>query len=297
VGLAVHRPNWELSILVETRDAPLPILDRVSGLPLGLPAELWPACNSCGTPLTFIGQFACDPARIEGPSRNAVLYAFLCANPKTLSDCHRSQLAPGQQEIGRVVMAEPRELSFTEPPSGLPAALRLGLVARGWTDGEDKSERESPPEDWDYLDEDAKAAVRRRNFLDHATCIGGYPVWLQEPSFQNDRERPERYRHRAEWCHSVPVRTRLHDVDWFKAEVERARSQRAPHLDVRRRIGGWDLQIRAFAAQPGYALINGTIVRRDADGMSTVSTSLASGTLYLISDTVTGAFELYYIGR
>lgn len=297
MGVAVHRPNWELSILVETRDAPLPILDRVSGLPLGLPADLWPACESCRAPLAFIGQFACDPARIEGPSRNAVLYAFLCANPKTASLCHRSQLEPGQQEIGRLVIAEPRELSFTEPPRGLPSGPRLGLVAQSWTDGEDEHEQQSLPEDWDYLDEDAKAAVRRQNFLDHATRIGGQPVWRQEPSFQNDRERPERYRYRAEWSHSVPVRTRLHEADWYKAEVARAQSQRARYIDVQRRIASWDLQIRAFAAQPGYALIDETMVRRDADGVSTVSTSLTGGSLYLISDTVSRAFELYYIGR
>jgi hypothetical protein len=39
------------------------------------------------------------------------------------------------------------------------------------------------------------------------------------------------------------------------------------------------------------------MIRRDPDGISTVGTSLDSGTLYLLADTFAGGFELHYIGR
>jgi hypothetical protein len=290
----VHRPRWELSILVETRDAPLPLLDRMSGLPLGLPAELWPPCEICQKPLAFIGQFACDPARLVGPAPKSVLYAFLCHNPLNQLECHYWQLEPQQQKIGRTVVVEPEELTFTPAPSGLPVPPAIGLVAMEWTSTLDA---EPPPdEDWDYLDEAARDVIRRRDALLHSTRIGGRPCWLQEPEFQNDRARPARYEHRAEWVSDALVPTELQQSAWLLAQVARVKQGRVRHLGSELKLAGWDLKLRAFDT-PNYLLLDDTRIRRDSDGISTVGTSLRSGTLYLVADTFAGGYELYYIGR
>jgi hypothetical protein len=292
--LSVHRPSWELSILVETRDAPLPNLDRMSGLPLGLPRELWPACGECGAPLAFIGQFACDPSRLPGATPSSVVYAFLCDNQETFQRCHMWQLEPLQQRIGRAIVCEPPSLTFTEPPPGLPVRPRLGLVAMSWTTATEDSVE--PEVDWEYLDDEARTTMQRREFLEASTRIGGRPRWLQEPFFQNDRERPERYQHVAGWDSYVPVATRLFESTWMQSEVAQVQAKATRYLDVQRRIAGWELDLRVFN-NLGYVLIDGTMVRLDADGVSTVHTSLAGGRLYLLADTFAGGFELYYIGR
>jgi len=289
-----HRPRWELSLLVETHTKPLPILDRVSGLPLGLPAELWPVCEICHTPLAFIGQFANDPQRLAGPTPKSVVYGFLCANPETTLQCHIWQLEPLQQKIGRAIVVEPRELTFTAAPSGLPESPSIGLVAMDWTSAPDVDP--APRDDWDYLDEATKDGIRRQDWLATATRIGGRPCWLQDPFFQNDRERPERYQHRAEWRAYVPVPTQLHESSWLSAAVARVTEQGARSLDSELAIAGWNVIVRAFTS-PDYVLLDGTMIRRERDGISTVATSLDSGTLYLLADTFEGGFELYYIGR
>jgi hypothetical protein len=294
VSPIVHQPRWDLSILVETRETPLPILDRMSGLPLGFPAELWPACEVCHAPLAFIGQFACDPARLVGPSPKSVVYAFLCANPQTRLECHLWQLEPRQQKIGRAVVVEPKAFTFTPAPGGLPTTPAIGLVAVEWTSAHD----EEPPanDDWDYLDEAAKEAIRRHDFLLNATRIGGRPRWRQDPFFQNDREHPERFEHRAEWLSYVPVPTQLRESAWLGEQVARVKTERVRYLDSELRVAGWGLKVRAFDS-PDYVLLDGTMIRREPDGISTVDTSLDSGTLYLLADTIAGGFELYYIGR
>lgn len=169
------------------------------------------------------------------------------------------------------------------------------MVALEWTTAVEEGPAD---DDWDYLDEAARDAVRRRDALLNATRIGGHPCWLQDPSFQNDRERPERYEHRAEWVSNALVPTALRESPWLGAQVARVKAEGVRHLDSEVHVAGWDLKIRAFDS-PDYVLLDGTLVRRDriGDGFSTVGTSLGSGTLYLLADTFGGGFELYYIGR
>jgi hypothetical protein len=217
-----------------------------------------------------------------------------CANPETKLKCHLWQLEPLQQKIGRAIVVEPKELTFTPAPSGLPKTPAIGLVAMEWTRARD--EEPTANDDWDYLDEAAKEVIRRRDFLLYSTRIGGRPCWLQDPFFQNDPERPERYEHRAEWLSYVPVPTQLRESAWLGEQVARVKTQRVRYLDSELRVAGWTLKVRA-SDSPDYVLLDGTMIRRERDGISTVHTSLESGTLYLLADTFAGGFELYYIGR
>jgi hypothetical protein len=79
-------------------------------------------------------------------------------------------------------------------------------------------------------------------------------------------------------------------------QVARVKTEHVRYLDSELRVAGWGLKVRAFDS-PDYVLLDGTMIRRDPDGISTVATSLDSGTLYLLADTFAGGFELYYIGR
>src|SRR6185295_2438347 len=108
--LPVRRPRWQLSLMVETAAAPLPILDRMSGLPLGLPAACWPICEECGRPMAFIGQLA-NIAPPAPPAGRPVVYAFLCVNPETSLACHRWAVEPKLRRITHAVVAAP------EPPA------------------------------------------------------------------------------------------------------------------------------------------------------------------------------------
>src|SRR5579872_3751921 len=80
-GLSVWLPIWKLACIypIEQRG----VLDRM-GAPRGLPRDQWPRCKLCAAPMTFLGQFAHDPERLDLGSPGRVLYAFVCTNPETV---------------------------------------------------------------------------------------------------------------------------------------------------------------------------------------------------------------------
>jgi len=138
--LPVSRPNWELSLAVESRAAPLPILNRMSGAPLGLPDDRWPFCEICARAMSFIGQLDASVLRPGGAGGAPfVVFAFLCTNPETSGECHMYALEPRQQKNGRIVMAEAAApFRFASAPASLPARPYPGLVATSFTQGDDE---------------------------------------------------------------------------------------------------------------------------------------------------------------
>ena len=318
--LEFHRPGWELSILLEERSRPLPVLDRMSGLPLGLPAELWPTCDECKQPMAFVGQFGHAERRISiavpgaAPSGPGVAYAFLCDNPLTSLKCHMWQLEPLQRVNGRVIVCQPESIAaFTEPPSALPTLPPLGMLATAWRVGADEVPDDhveilrygfhktrdaypgSEPQPAPAMTPAEKEAAYEAEWHSGRTKIGGKPTWLQDPRFQNDPDRPFRYVYEAQWsCYEV-TSGRIFEQPWVDTDRERARAATTRYFDSQVKIAGWPFNLRTFA-NPDAVNIDDTGFYRRKDGTAKLNTH-ESGCLYLLRDTLTAGFELFYIGR
>jgi hypothetical protein len=305
--LPLRRPRWQLSVLVEAGGPPLPVLDRASGFPLGLPQRLWPLCGECRAAMTFVGQFA------DLASSGRVIYAFLCTNPQTSLRCQRWVVEPGQQHVARAVVAEPTRLEqFTAPPSPLPVLPGPGLVAAGWDIEDDEvpnaiaeslihglhTTRPSFPVEASHdadPDDPARDDLRERRALDARTKIGGVPTWLQDPFFQTDPENAKRYRYRAQWSDWDFAAGGFFELPWVVAEIARAGRNGSRYVDSQQELQGRSVAVRAFA-DASYVLLDDAMIRKQDRGVL-LMTSLGSGRLYLLEDSVGGGYALYYIGR
>ena len=181
-------------------------LDRVSGLPFGLPTERWPRCGMCGVPLAFIGQLAHAPPRIDLGADGRVLYAFLCKNFDTMLECGLSAGVPRNTDGGHAVVvvddAQPRE---TPAPEGL-LEHSAGLSALSW-----ETRRELVPEvarehllyglhqqrsDWPQAFRDWEA---QQPSIHRGTKVGGAPLWIQDPVFNDTLPDSRHFRYVAQW--------------------------------------------------------------------------------------------------
>ncbi len=181
-------------------------LDRVGGLPVGLPDDDWPHCALCNEPMAFIGQWKHAGERIDLGAEERVLYAFLCKNFDS-PDCGFSAGVPGNADGAHaIVVVDSPGAKKTEPPPGLDAPAEPLIVAE-WTKTVEVAddtlvdfllygaheERPAPPAGW------LKGS--------HAggTKIGGVPAWIQDPVHNDTREDSRHYRYVAQWSDAETV--------------------------------------------------------------------------------------------
>jgi hypothetical protein len=177
-------------------------LDRVGGLPIGLPDERWPHCGLCERPLAFIGQLTHDDERLDLGREGRVLYAFLCKNIES-PECGYSAGVPGNEDGAHaIVLVDSPGAKQAEAPAGLDA-LAEDLVVSAWrketeTAADDlvdfllygaHAERPAPPIGW-----------LSKSHHWGGMKIGGVPAWIQDPVHNDTRPDSKHYRCVAQWA-------------------------------------------------------------------------------------------------
>jgi hypothetical protein len=85
LGDANVKHAWGLAITAVATSQPG--RDQVGGIPSNIGSDIWPACNQCDCPLTFIAQIAVGPDEpLAYPERGSIAI-FLCnSEPPTIDD-------------------------------------------------------------------------------------------------------------------------------------------------------------------------------------------------------------------
>jgi hypothetical protein len=151
-------------------------LDRLGGLPFGLPATLWPKCKECGGSQSLIAQFAHDQARIDLGRAGRVLFVFQCDHDPGM--CESWEKFSGANAC---LVVEPEQLtnSITPPPDDEPPPNPEWTIVEWQTadDGVPANLKEAaldsaglesiPDAAWETITAD--------------TRLGGIPFWIQSP--------------------------------------------------------------------------------------------------------------------
>ncbi len=177
-------PVWE-----DTPDS----FTRVSGLPVGLPDNEWPICQLCSTPLSFIAQI--EQSEILEKD-NSVLFIFVCRNFDSTKSCEEFVgTLRNCRGTHRIIKREPIARKFTTAPNNLPPAEDgLGLVswridkeecADGIEDYLVKGFNESTRSSWPKGTDWSQYVDMSMHFF-RQSKIGGFPVWIQEPWFNEN---------------------------------------------------------------------------------------------------------------
>ncbi len=255
-------PIIELEVLAD--EAGQRSLDRLSGTPYGLPTKAWPKCFSCKAPMSFIAQLAHDETRFDLGGDGRVAFVFICLRLDTR--CGFSAGVPYNDQGAQAVLVERAKGGAAAAPEALPSPPAPSIVITGWT------EREEPvdPRIEDHLifglHRDRPDWPRDVPEVEHEdahrralgrTKIGGEPRWLQDPWFQDHGDA------------NASKRTRY--VAQLADHVVLARKRKDIPLKDNRLMGSGDV--------------------------TSCFTTLGTGRLYLLQDTVTKDFVPYYIGR
>jgi hypothetical protein len=94
--------------------------DKFGGLPWGFPLDLWPVCEECEEPLTFLAQLRHQPGRIDLGGENRVLYLFQCEGDDGCSTWEvdggtNAVLILEQDQLGSKLTESPDEETYILP--------------------------------------------------------------------------------------------------------------------------------------------------------------------------------------
>jgi hypothetical protein len=174
-------------------------MDKLGGLPWGLPATAWPLCRLCRRSMSLIAQLFHDDERLDLGAPGRCLFVFMCATPE--SACGTETFDP---DIGcnASFVLEPGQLGsgLTCPPDAGAAWPVCSVESMHESRGSHRDkiwvQRESRVVRWLDRHEDVDAAYAG-DFLDpqrfpdvaarmlprvyRHTKLGGVPRWLQDP--------------------------------------------------------------------------------------------------------------------
>ena len=154
-------------------------LEKLGGLPEGLPAERHPRCAQCGGAMTLIALFEHHPDRLPLGREGRRLYIFMCdVDPGA---CSSWEIDSGANAC---LVVEPEDVDPSSPGEVAGAPVLEEAVITGWTgcdDGVDEGLRAQFFSDDAYfgsgedpgLPEDVIEQVAME------TKLGGVPSWVQ----------------------------------------------------------------------------------------------------------------------
>jgi hypothetical protein len=152
-------------------------MEKLGGLPRGLPSEAWPKCAECGGAQSLLAQFIHDPERLDLGRAGRVLFVFQCANNPGM--CATWEASSGANAC---FVVEAEQLTSTQSP-GPPNAPPLDneVLVVGWhmrDDGIPGSISAC------FLDEEAYVELADDVLkpVTWSTRLGGVPRWIQNPS-------------------------------------------------------------------------------------------------------------------
>src|SRR5262245_49797931 len=153
-----------------------PFMERLGGVPSGLPLHLWPICSECGQHQSLLAQFAHHPERLDLGREGRMLFIFQCSRDPGM--CGGEPWA-GQSGANACFVVETERLlaARPNPPPTDPQIEREAYVVN-WIardDGISESLRSVFFDDAQYLriDEDVLKLVPQ------VTRLGSVPAWIQ----------------------------------------------------------------------------------------------------------------------
>lgn len=151
-------------------------IEKLGGMPWGLPVEKWPICKDCGKAQSLLAQFAHHSERLDLRRAGRVLFVFQCDNYP--SGCSTWDAKSGANSC---FVLEPEELTeaTTPIPADSPEPMLEARVS-GWMEKEDGID---PNLAGDFL-EDKTYLQLPEEVIDKCstgTRLGGVPSWIQSP--------------------------------------------------------------------------------------------------------------------
>lgn len=139
-----------------------PNLDKLGGLPEGLPPRLWPVCRECDNPMTLCAQLDHAEPRLDLGRAGRRLFVFQCEEPESAGSCETWEQDSG---ANAAFIVEPEDLldgpTLTpHPTTPILAEVRI----QAWVLFEEQVER----------DRGNEYGVHRFD-----TRVGGEPAWVQ----------------------------------------------------------------------------------------------------------------------
>ena len=158
-------------------------MEKLGGLPFGLPTEMYPTCKECRKPMSLLAQFIHHEERLNLGKNGRVLSAFQCNNMASdFSVCPN-----WNADLGANVcfIVEPENLSdrFAKSPEE-KIVLENEFLITGWQEMDDGISEEESLFFLDVKKYDAMNDETAKKFcgnLVDGTKLGGVPVWIQYP--------------------------------------------------------------------------------------------------------------------
>lgn len=149
-------------------------IERIGGLPWGLPAHHWPTCTECGRHQSLLAQFTHHNDRLNLGRDGRVLFIFQCNHDPGMCDTWL-----GQSGANACFVLEPEQLLDVQSciPDSHPSVEREALIV-GWLEREDgipESLRASFFNDSEYL----KLPEATLEAVPQVTQLGSVPAWIQ----------------------------------------------------------------------------------------------------------------------
>ena len=151
-------------------------MEKLGGLPNGLPIELWPNCKVCGKAQSFLAQMQHHPDRLNLGRHGRVLFVFQCDHDPGM--CESWDIDAGANAC---LVIEPEKLSYIEtaiPYDNPPVENSVDII--GWLTKEDGISSKIRHA---FFNEDQYDALDH-NIIEKATFqtrMGGVPAWIQSP--------------------------------------------------------------------------------------------------------------------
>lgn len=153
-------------------------IEKLGGLPYGLPSEQWPVCKNCGRPQSFLAQFAHHAERLDLGRDGRHLFIFQCNHDPGM--CSTWEAGSGANAC---IVVEVEDFTG-DIPTPLPSAevpVELEVWIREWLPRNDELDSELRTrffDDDEYfaLDADTRGAATQE------TKLGSVPFWIQTPN-------------------------------------------------------------------------------------------------------------------
>lgn len=158
-------------------EAEAPPVERLGGVPFGLPSDYWPPCADCGKSQSLIAQFAHHPERLPLGRDGRMLFVFQCNHDPGM--CETWDQNSG---ANAAFVLEPEALNGGE--SALPADAPPSdpaMLVTGWDAQDDGLTAEQAA----AFFSEAGMATLDDDLLDQErydrTQLLGVPCWIQSP--------------------------------------------------------------------------------------------------------------------
>jgi hypothetical protein len=163
--------------------------EKLGGLPFGLPIKMYPICQECGNPMSFIAQFIHHKERLDLGKEKRILYIFVC----NYEDVDYSVCQSWDADLGAnaCIIIESETLTKSETEIDSDVSLEKEFIITDWQEYNDEitnQEREFflnkniiSSEFMDGAYQDLTKLDELTERTNDCTKLGSVPYWIQFP--------------------------------------------------------------------------------------------------------------------